>query len=60
VIELFADSYINLGLQRLANLKKARYGYLVGESSGGKGGAESHSFTYSIDAAALARLIEEM
>jgi capsular polysaccharide biosynthesis protein len=60
VIELFPDCYINLGLQRLANLKKTRYGYMVGKSSGAPAGAVDHSFAYSIDAGALAHLINEM
>lgn len=60
VIELFADCYINLALQRLANLKHARYGYLIGTSSTEPGNAGAHDFSYSINPEALARLIDEM
>ncbi len=60
VIELFADCYINLGLQRLANLKNARYGYLVNESVGSAAGSDEHEFSYTIDIASLVKLIEDL
>ncbi|NQX88543.1 MAG: glycosyltransferase family 61 protein [Halioglobus sp.] len=60
VIELFADCYTNRALQRLANLKKARYGYIVGESLLRQGSPGAHAFSYHIDAASLIRLIEAM
>jgi hypothetical protein len=59
VIELFGDSYINRSLQRVANLKKARYGYVVGKSTARPGTAPGrHGFSYEIPPQELDALIK--
>lgn len=59
VIELFGDAYINRSLQRVANLKQARYAYLVGKSTTAKRAAPGrHAFSYDIPPAELEALIK--
>jgi capsular polysaccharide biosynthesis protein len=60
VLELFADCYINLGLQRLANLKQARYAYLVGHSKKHPEAMNEHDFTYQIPIEDLRATIHSM
>lgn len=57
VIELFADSYLNLSLQRLANLKNAKYGYVVGRSTPSQNPASVHDLNYHIPVEELRELI---
>jgi len=60
VIELFGDAYINRGLQRVANLKKARYGYVVGKSTARPGTTLGrHGFSYEIPPLELDALIRQ-
>jgi hypothetical protein len=59
VIELFGDAYINRSLQRVANLKQARYGYVVGKSTARPGTAPGrHGFSYEIPPQELDALIK--
>jgi capsular polysaccharide biosynthesis protein len=58
VIEFFPDCYIHLGLQRIANLKKARYAYIIGTSVRGLHSTDDHDFTYSISEKELEIMID--
>jgi len=49
VLELMPDRYINLGLQRIANLKEAEYGYAVGSCRDRDAAQTPHDLSYTID-----------
>jgi len=58
VLELMPDRYINLGLQRIANLKSAAYGYIVGPSREHHAANTPHDLRYTVNIDEVLAMVE--